>query len=257
MESSIRRLRPREDRGAPGLERDRHAAEEAVAWWRSSFVRRGACPGLLDRESSFQSAPKGVRPMTERSCATESASLSESLASRAAGVCRSCRMPRTSDARCPVLVGRISTAARADQKCPVLRCDPVVGRLAARRRRRSGRSAPRRCPRACRRGAAGPRPCTGARSCRRAGTRCRSPSGSRPRRRRARARPSAARRLRTAERESRPTLRSRPAAKACVAAGSLAVLDRGDARHHGRRVAVSTGHAVEAAHVDGGWSDTS
>src|ERR1700693_5520918 len=69
--------------------------------------------------SSLQTEPKGLTPTTERSCASEIAILLEALDRRAVAVARLWRTPRTRTAT-PILVGRTSTAARADQKCPSL-----------------------------------------------------------------------------------------------------------------------------------------
>src|SRR5438132_11276786 len=67
--------------------------------------------------SNLQTEPNGFTPTTERSCASEIAILPESLERRAAAVARLWLTPRTRTAT-PVRVGRISTAARADQKRP-------------------------------------------------------------------------------------------------------------------------------------------
>src|SRR6185369_1669013 len=109
--------------GAPGL-----AQKEMATPPSRRLVELLAEESSLDRPapradsratSSLQTDPNGFTPTTERSCAREIAILPESLERRAAAVARLWVTPRTSTAT-PVRVGRISTAARADQKRPWL-----------------------------------------------------------------------------------------------------------------------------------------
>src|SRR5262245_19502023 len=106
-----------------GYPSGRRGQKEMATPRRSRLVEGDSSPEeLMPRARSratsiLQTDPKGLTPTTERSCASDTASLRESFERGVAVVARPWRTPRTRTAR-PVPVGTTSTAARADQKRP-------------------------------------------------------------------------------------------------------------------------------------------